>query len=353
MQPPQGGKKEMSGDPSERGTILDIDGLKVSFRSKGRIVHAVNNVSFRLRKGETLCLVGESGCGKSVTALSVMGLLPRPPASFDHGQILFEGRDILSLSEKEMRALRGDRMAMIFQSPATSLNPLLTIGRQITEGLEKHQRLSRREATRSAMDFLAKVRIPDPKRVMNQFPHELSGGMCQRIMIAVALSSKPDLLIADEPTTALDVTIQAQILSILSEMQTESGTALLLITHDLGVVAEIADRVSVMYAGSIVEDAHVESLFTHPAHPYTIGLMRSMPQLHTAGVDGGQSRRRLDEIRGVVPHLSRIPAGCLFAPRCHWAVHRCREEAPPLTRVGEDHRAACWEAKKVQESIYV
>ena len=351
MRPKKGKRQEMPGGPSKKETILDIDDLKVSFRSKGHIVHAVNGVSFRLAKGETLCVVGESGCGKSVTAMSIMGLLPRPPARFDHGRILFEGRDVLSLTEKEMRALRGDRMAMIFQSPATSLNPLLSIGRQITEGLEKHQHLSRREATRSAMDFLAKVRIPDPGRVMNQFPHELSGGMCQRIMIAVALSSNPDLLIADEPTTALDVTIQAQILSILSEMQTEADTALLMITHDLGVVAEMADRVSVMYAGAIVEDAHVESLFAHPAHPYTIGLMRSMPQLHTAGVDGGKSRRRLDEIQGVVPHLSRIPDGCLFAPRCNWAAQRCREEVPVLTRVGGCHRAACWEAKRVQESI--
>jgi len=352
VQPPKEENRQTPDRPSEKTAILDIDGLKVSFCSKRRIIHAVNNVSFRLKKGETLCLVGESGCGKSVTAMSIMGLLPRPPARFDNGRILFEGRNVLSLGEKEMRTLRGDRMAMIFQSPATSLNPLLSIGRQITEGLEKHRHLSRREAARTAMDFLERVRIPDPKRVMNQFPHELSGGMCQRIMIAVALSSNPDLLIADEPTTALDVTIQAQILTILSEMQAEAGTALLMITHDLGVVAEMADRVSVMYAGAIVEDAHVESLFARPAHPYTIGLMRSMPQLHAAGTDDGQSRRRLDEIPGVVPHLNRIPAGCVFAPRCNHAVPRCREQAPPLARVGKGHRAACWETENVQESMY-
>jgi peptide/nickel transport system ATP-binding protein len=338
--------------PSSSATIVDVQGLRVSFQSQGRVVRAVNNVSFELQKGETLCLVGESGCGKSVTAMSIMRLLPQPPARFDGGHIFFEGRNVMSLSEKEMRALRGNRMAMIFQSPITSLNPLLTIGRQITEGLEKHQHLSSREAAQYAMNFLSKVRIPDPKRVMKQFPHELSGGMCQRIMIAVALSSNPDVLIADEPTTALDVTIQAQILSILSELQADFKTALLMITHDLGVVAEMADRVLVMYAGSIVEAAEINPLFSHPAHPYTIGLMRSMPRVQTINFED-HDRRRLNEIKGVVPDLSDIMIGCTFAPRCDWVTARCRKETPALTPARTNHWAACWEMRKVQESTHV
>ena len=331
--------------------IVKVEALKVTFRSQGRIVHAVNDVTFDLKRGETLCLVGESGCGKSVTAMSIMRLLPHPPASLDYGRILFEGQDILSLSDRDMRSLRGDRMAMIFQSPITSLNPLLSIGRQITEGLEKHCGLSRRAATQRAMDFLKRVRIPDPKRTLRQYPHELSGGMCQRIMIAVALSTNPDVLIADEPTTALDVTIQAQILNIINELQIGSNTAMLLITHDLGVVAEVADRVLIMYAGAIAEIADVNELFSRPSHPYTIGLMRSMPRLQSRE-SSGQQRKRLHEIKGLVPNMIHDLAGCAFAPRCDWVRDRCHLETPNLSPIQQDHLVACWEAQKLMESIH-
>ena len=319
--------------------LLEVDNLKTHFFTRDGVVRAVDGVSFSVAPGETLAVVGESGCGKSVTSLSILRLIASPPGRID-GRVTFEGRDLLALSEEEMRGVRGNRVSMIFQEPMTSLNPALTVGRQIAESLMLHRGLSQQQAMTKAIEMLRKVRMSEPERRVAQYPHELSGGMRQRVMIAIALVCGPRLLIADEPTTALDVTIQAQILELMRELARETGTAIILITHDLGVVAEMAHRVVVMYAGRKVEEATVDDLFARPRHPYTRGLLGSMP--HLGDSVRGEDRKRLVEIPGVVPSLKDEQPGCLFAPRCPNAIARCSQEVPPLTAHGEGHWAACW-----------
>lgn len=320
--------------------LLDVAGLSTQFLDEDGVVRAVDAVSFGIAPGETLGLVGESGCGKSVTALSVMRLLPRT-ARVAAGSVRFDGQDLLTLSEAEMRAIRGNRIAMIFQEPMTSLNPVHRIGTQIAETVRIHQGLGRAAALARAVEMLRLVRIPDPERRARDHPHQFSGGMRQRAMIAMALACSPTLLIADEPTTALDVTIQAQILRLMLELKERIGAAILLITHDLGVVAETCQRVIVMYAGRIVEEAPVLELFDHPAHPYTRGLMTSIP--HGAG----RRRRRLPEIPGVVPSLRNQIIGCAFAPRCPLAVDSCRQTMPPSRTIASGHHVACFRAGEV------
>ena len=328
---------------NELQPLLRVDGLKTHFHTRDGVVRAVDGVSFDVHPGETLAIVGESGCGKSVTAMSILRLLPMPPARIVGGRIEFDGRDLLGLSEDEMRRVRGNLISMIFQEPMTSLNPVLTIGRQVAEALVLHRGLSRREAMARAVDMLRKVQIPEAERRVRQYPHELSGGMRQRVMIAMALACGPRLLIADEPTTALDVTIQAQILTLMRQLGAETGAAIILITHDLGVVAEMAQRVVVMYAGRKVEEAPVEALFARPRHPYTVGLLGSMPHLGGSLADvAGQPPRRLVEIPGMVPSLKEAVPGCLFAPRCAHASDQCRREVPPLAPYEPGHWAACW-----------
>ena len=320
--------------------LLEVDGLQTHFFTRDGIVRAVDGLSFSVAPGETLAVVGESGCGKSVTSLSILRLIASPPGRIVAGRVVFEGRDLLALSEDEMRAVRGDAISMIFQEPMTSLNPALTVGRQIAESLVLHRGLSRSDAMAKAVEMLRKVRMPEPARRVRQYPHELSGGMRQRVMIAMALACGPRLLIADEPTTALDVTIQAQILELMRDLARETGAAIILITHDLGVVAEMAQRVVVMYAGRKVEEAPVEELFARPRHPYTRGLLGSMPHLgDSVRAEGG---KRLVEIPGMVPSLKDDQPGCLFAPRCPNAAARCLREVPPLTVHGPGHWAACW-----------
>ena len=320
--------------------LLEVDNLKTYFFTRDGIVRAVDGVSFSVAAGETLAVVGESGCGKSVTSLSILRLIASPPGRIVGGKVLFEGRDLLALSEDEMREVRGDAISMIFQEPMTSLNPALTIGRQIAESLVLHRGLSESDAMAKAVEMLRKVRMPEPERRVRQYPHELSGGMRQRVMIAMALACGPRLLIADEPTTALDVTIQAQILDLMRELARETGAAIILITHDLGVVAEMAQRVVVMYAGRKIEEAPVAELFGHPRHPYTRGLLGSMPHLGESVRE--EESKRLAEIPGMVPSLKEELAGCLFAPRCPNAIVRCAQEVPPLTPHGPEHWAACW-----------
>jgi peptide/nickel transport system ATP-binding protein len=322
-------------------TVLDVQGLKTVFFTNSGLFKAVDDVSFHVRRGETLAIVGESGCGKSVTALSVMRLVPDPPGRIVGGSIMLEGIDLLGLDEHAMRQIRGNRISMIFQEPMTSLNPVMRIGDQITEAVRLHRPMGRKEAWDKAVEMLRLVRIPEPERRASEYPHQLSGGMRQRAMIAMALACRPALLIADEPTTALDVTIQAQILALVLELQKELGMGLILITHDLGVVAQTAQRVIVMYAGKKVEEADVDTLFASPRHPYTRGLMASIPAVP---LPGAKSDARLVEIPGMVPSLTRLPKGCAFAPRCTLAIERCREEYPPLENWGENHLAACWRA---------
>jgi peptide/nickel transport system ATP-binding protein len=322
-------------------TVLDVRGLKTVFFTNSGLFKAVDDVSFHVRRGETLAIVGESGCGKSVTALSVMRLVPDPPGRIVGGSIMLEATDLLALDEHAMRQIRGNRISMIFQEPMTSLNPVMRIGDQITEAVRLHRPMGRKEAWDKAVEMLRLVRIPEPERRATEYPHQLSGGMRQRAMIAMALACRPALLIADEPTTALDVTIQAQILALVLELQKELGMALILITHDLGVVAQTAQRVIVMYAGKKVEEADVETLFASPRHPYTRGLMASIP---TVPLPGAKSDARLVEIPGMVPSLTKLPKGCSFAPRCKLAIQRCREEYPPLEDWGQNHLAACWRA---------
>jgi len=327
--------------------ILRIDDLRTYFHTRDGIVRAVDGVSFSVGRGETLCVVGESGCGKSVTAMSILRLLPQPPARIETGSIVFEDRDLLTLTEAEMRRVRGNEISMIFQEPMTSLNPVLTIGQQIAEAIILHQGLSRAEAERHAADMLHRVQISDAPQRLGEYPHQLSGGMRQRVMIAMALSCNPKVLIADEPTTALDVTIQAQILNLMRDLKTDFGTAIILITHDLGVVAEMAERVVVMYAGRKVEEAAVRELFARPLHPYTHGLMGSVPRLNEAAETG--ERHRLREIEGSVPSLNQLIIGCAFAPRCAFASDRCRVEAPALAEERPGHWTACWEWRAVEE----
>jgi peptide/nickel transport system ATP-binding protein len=332
---------------SERHTeamVLDVKGLQTVFFTNSGLFKAVDDVSFQVARGETLAIVGESGCGKSVTALSVMRLVPDPPGRIVGGSIMLEGQDLLGLDEAEMRQIRGNRISMIFQEPMTSLNPVMRIGDQITEAVRLHRQMTAREAWNQAVEMLRLVRIPVPERRALEYPHQLSGGMRQRAMIAMALACRPALLIADEPTTALDVTIQAQILALMLDLQKQLGMGLVLITHDLGVVAQTAQRVIVMYAGKKVEEADVEALFAHPKHPYTRGLMASIPAVPSLGA---KANARLVEIPGMVPSLTRLPKGCAFAPRCELAIARCHEEYPPLRDWGAGHLAACWRAAEL------
>jgi oligopeptide/dipeptide ABC transporter ATP-binding protein len=333
--------------PSRAASIvLEIEDLRTHFFTTNGVVRAVDGVSYTVASGETLGVVGESGCGKSVTALSVLRLVADPPGRIVGGAIRFEGANLLDLSETQMEGIRGNEISMIFQEPMTSLNPLLTVGRQISEAIALHQGLPRRDAADKAVEMLRRVHIPEPERRAHAYPHQLSGGMRQRVMIAMAVSCNPKLLIADEPTTALDVTIQAQILDLMRELQDTLGTAIVLITHDMGVVAENADRVVVMYAGRKVEEAGAEDLFDSPGHPYTKGLLTSIPNVEVAARAGAR-RARLNEIKGMVPSLSNLPKGCTFAPRCGLASDECHAAYPPLAQHRPGHWVACWHAERV------
>src|SRR2546423_9298131 len=327
-------------------TVLEIDNLQTHFFTAGGVVRAVDGVSYSVKSGETLGVVGESGCGKSVTALSVLRLVASPPGRIVGGAIYFDGTNLLDLSESGMEAIRGNEISMIFQEPMTSLNPLLTIGRQIGEAMVQHRGLSWREAMDEAPEMLRRVHIPEPERPVHAYPHQLSGGMRQRAMIAMALCCNPKLLIADEPTTALDVTIQAQILDLMRELQQKTGTAIVLITHDMGVVAENADRVVVMYAGRKVEEASADDLFDMPLHPYTKGLLGSVPNLEVAAHLRKQ-RARLSEIKGIVPSLADLPRGCTFAPRCRFATEEGRAAYPPFEERRPGHWVPCWHADRL------
>jgi oligopeptide/dipeptide ABC transporter ATP-binding protein len=318
--------------------LLDIKGLKTYFYTDEGVSPAVDGVDCQVRKGETLSVVGESGCGKSVTALSVMRLIPTPPGKIVAGDIHFDGIDLLALSNNEMRKIRGNQISMIFQEPMTSLNPVFTIGKQISAVVKLHQGLTSRDARSRAIDMLSLVGIPSPEKRVHEYPHQLSGGMRQRAMIAMALSCNPRLLIADEPTTALDVTIQAQILDLIVQLKSDIGAAIVLITHDLGVVAESASRVLVMYAGKVVEEADVYQIFEDPLHPYTVGLLGSIPRIDREM----NSRQRLNEIRGVVPIPSKLPPGCHFSPRCLHVKPICRESMPDLIDKTKGHKVRCW-----------
>ena len=318
--------------------VLEVRDLRTYFHTEEGVARAVDGVSFAVGRGQTLGLVGESGCGKSVSAFSIMRLVPDPPGRIEDGQILLKGRDLLALDEEEMRRVRGDDIAMIFQEPMTSLNPVLTCGFQIAEAVVLHQQVPMQEARARAIEMLQLVGIPAPEQRIDEYPHQLSGGMRQRVMIAMALSCNPDVLIADEPTTALDVTIQAQILALLESLQESLQMAIVMITHDLGVIAETADQVAVMYAGQIVEYAETQALFIRPQHPYTRGLLRSIPLLDA-------EQERLEIIPGVVPDARVFPPGCRFAPRCPLADDHCRAEAPPLEEIEAGHWASCWKAR--------
>ena len=321
--------------------VLSVDDLRTWFFTRQGVVKAVDGVSFEVGQAETLAIVGESGCGKSMTALSLMRLVPDPPGRIISGTVVLDGRELTSLAEEEMRDVRGNDISMIFQEPMTSLNPVMTIGTQIGEALVLHQQLSKKEALARAIDMLRLVRIPEPEQRAREYPHQLSGGMRQRAMIAMALACTPKVLIADEPTTALDVTIQAQILDLIVSLQQEVGAAVILITHDLGVVAETAHRVIVMYAGKKVEETDVRTLFRDPQHPYTRGLLESVPRL--AIMSGHEEEaERLNEIDGIVPPLHDLPRGCAFAPRCPLAVDRCRQEEPRYEEFRAGHWVACW-----------
>ena len=322
--------------------LLQIKDLRTSFFTDDGVVKAVDGVTYDVEEGETLGLVGESGCGKSVSALSILRLIPTPPGKIVGGEVIFEGEDLLKVDEEQIRHIRGNQIAMIFQEPMTSLNPVLTIGRQLTEALELHLSMATADATQRAIELLELVGIPEAATRVNDYPHQFSGGMRQRVMIAMALSCNPKLLLADEPTTALDVTIQAQILEILERLSRELGTSVVIITHNLGVVARYADRVNVMYAGKIVESATAEDLYAEPRHPYTVGLLTSVPRLDQ------ERKTKLKVIEGVPPDLINLPKGCSFQPRCSFSVDRCKEEIPPLMQVAEKHQAACWEWKAVE-----
>jgi oligopeptide transport system ATP-binding protein len=320
--------------------LLSVRGLSTRFRTERGTVQAVDDVSFDVAPGETLAIVGESGSGKSVTALSLLRLIPNPPGEIVGGRILFEGRDLLSLDDEQMRRIRGNRIAMIFQEPMSSLNPALTVGMQVAEPMVVHRRSAWGSALDAAAGLLGKVRIPDAKSRLHTYPHQYSGGMRQRTMIAMALACEPRLIIADEPTTALDVTVQAQILDLLKELTRETRAALILITHDLGVVARYADHVAVMYGGRIVEQAPAEQLYAAPRHPYTRGLLASIPRLD------GAAGQRLVPIEGQPPDLAALPPGCAFAPRCRLATAQCGTQRPVLEALGGAHRAACWHATR-------
>ena len=323
------------------GTLLEIRDLKTYFFTYDGVVKAVDGVSYDLQEGETLGLVGESGCGKSVSALSVMRLIPNPPGQIIGGEVVFKGRDLLKLPPHEMRNIRGGDISMVFQEPMTSLNPVLSIERQLTETLELHLGMDRPAAKAEAVRRLDQVGIPDPDSRIKQYPHQFSGGMRQRVMIAMALSCNPKLIIADEPTTALDVTIQAQILELMKNLSTEYGVSLIIITHNLGVVARYADRVNIMYAGKIIERGSARDIYSNPRHPYTLGLLHSVPRLDLP------RKEKLDPIEGQPPDLINLPPGCSFRPRCRYAIDRCAEELPSLEEVGEEHLSACFVAKNL------
>jgi oligopeptide/dipeptide ABC transporter ATP-binding protein len=325
-------------------TLLEVRNLKTTFMTAAGPVRAVDGVSWDIAEGETVALVGESGCGKSVSALSIMRLVAEPAGRIEAGEILYKGRNLLKLSEEEMQHVRGREIAMVFQEPMTSLNPVLTIGRQLTEGLEIHMKMSAEQARARATELLGMVGIPDPARRLAQYPHHFSGGMRQRMMIAMALACNPSLILADEPTTALDVTIQAQILELMRDLSRRLGVAMLIITHNLGVVARYADRVNVMYAGRIIEQAAAAEIYANPRHAYTLGLLRSVPRLDEP------RRARLDPIQGQPPDLTRLPAGCAFAPRCAYRVDRCGE-VPALVEVSPGHTSACWEAVRLVKEL--
>ncbi|MGD9951681.1 MAG: ABC transporter ATP-binding protein [Burkholderiales bacterium] len=323
--------------------LLEVKNLETQFTTSGGVVRAVDRVSWDVEEGETVALVGESGCGKSVSALSVMRLVSEPAGRIVGGEILFKGRDLLKLPEEQMRDVRGRDIAMVFQEPMTSLNPVLTIGRQLTEGLEIHLGMTPDKAAGRAVELLGMVGIPDPARRLTQYPHQFSGGMRQRMMIAMALACEPKLILADEPTTALDVTIQAQILELMRDLSRRLGVAMLIITHNLGVVARYADRVNVMYAGRVIEQGTAAEIYANPRHPYTLGLLRSVPRLDEP------IRAKLDPIEGQPPDLTRLPPGCAFAPRCAFRVDRCTE-APRLEPIGAPaHLSACWEAERLRK----
>ena len=325
------------------GPLIYLEGVTTSFFTPEGVVKAVDRVSFGINRGRTLGVLGESGCGKSVTALTIMRLIPNPPGKILEGAVDFEGRDLLRLSPSAMRQIRGKDIAMIFQEPMTSLNPVYTIGDQIAETYETHQGMNKADAFRQATEMLRLVGIPAPERRIHEYPHQLSGGMRQRAMIAMAMACRPKLLIADEPTTALDVTIQAQILDLMLGLQEEMAMAIMIITHDLGVIAEVSDDVVVMYAGQVVEHASIETLFTNPRHPYTQGLIASIPRL---GKKFQTGKERLKEIPGLVPNLIRLPPGCLFQPRCPMAFQTCTQERPPLFPLNSGHGVRCWLAEK-------
>lgn len=315
--------------------LVVVNNLKTYFYTEGGVVRAVDDVSFKIRKGETVCIVGESGCGKSITAMSMMRLIPKASGKIEGGEILFEGNDILKLSENDIRDIRGNKISVIFQEPMTSLNPVFTIGNQMEETILLHQNIDKAGARKKAIDMLNLVGISRPDQIVESYPHELSGGMMQRVMIAMAISCNPALLIADEPTTALDVTIQAQILDLMRDLKSKTNTSIMLITHDLGVVAEMADYVVVMYAGKVVEEAGVLDLFKKPLHPYTQGLLDSKPSLT-------QETKRLNSIPGQVPNPTRMPEGCYFHPRCSKAMDICRQKQPELKELADGHKIACW-----------
>lgn len=320
---------------NSKETLLEVKNLSIQFKSEEGLVLAVNKMNFSLKKGEKLGIVGESGSGKSVTSLAIMGLIPNPPGEISSGEILFEGLDITKASDVQMRKIRGNDISMIFQEPMTSLNPILTCGFQIAETLMLHKNMKKRAAKEVSMKLLGSVGIPDPKTNMKSFPHQLSGGMRQRVMISMALACEPKILLADEPTTALDVTIQAQILDLMNQLYNNHNTSIILITHDLGVVSEVCDKVIVMYTGHVVEQAYTEELFKHPYHPYTKGLIKSIPTIT-------KEKHRLEEIKGMVPNPTEKKVGCSFYPRCDKAMNICKEQEPGLYEVEENHFVRCW-----------
>ena len=324
---------------------LEIKNLSVEFHLRGKTVKAVSDLSWRLKKGNTLGIVGESGCGKSVSSLAILKLIPDPPGKISSGSILYEGEDIVKVSDRKIRDIRGKKISMIFQEPMTSLNPLMTIGKQISELLDRHFDISKKETYKRAKNILDLVQIPDSDRWLNGYPHEMSGGMRQRVMIAMALVCEPTVLIADEPTTALDVTTQAQVLALLNNLQKKLGTAVVMITHDLGVIAETADHVIVMYAGKKVEEASVIDLFKNPKHPYTKGLMNAIPNMDEISKNKGKPKR-LEEIKGIVPSLHDLPVGCAFANRCSYVMEKCKKENPVFEEKSKDHWASCFKDLK-------
>ena len=321
-----------------RSPLLQVRNLKTYFFTVDGIAKAVDDVSINLNRGKTLGLVGESGCGKSVTAMSIIRLIKDPPGKTVNGQIIFDGQDLLRMSTKDIKAIRGKQIAMIFQEPMTSLNPVYKIGDQIAEMLMLHEKLNKRDSWDRAVEMLQKVQIPSAGKRVHDYPHQLSGGMRQRVMIAMALSCNPKILIADEPTTALDVTVQAQIIDLMLQLKEEFGTAILLISHDLGIIAEIAERVDVMYAGKVVEEADTLSIFEEPKHPYTQGMLKSLPKLDT---ESESSHQRLQEIKGIVPSYYELPMGCSFHPRCRYVMKVCRKKPPELIDIGGDHLVQC------------